>query len=89
MDMMFHWGPCVSLCISLWSVRVSMRRGGAYWAVPWCSSESWQNERTMVSIDISTTAKKRVATMYPRAQQTCITQNKVKTIVENSHLMVN
>ncbi|KAK3037940.1 hypothetical protein RJ639_031831 [Escallonia herrerae] len=36
--------------------------GGAYCAVPWCSSESWQNERMMVSIDISTTAKKRVAT---------------------------
>jgi len=56
-----------------------MRRDGAYCAVP-CSSESWQNERMMVSIDISTTAKKRVATTYPRAQQTCIAQNYNSTL---------
>ncbi|BAS91674.1 Os04g0681450 [Oryza sativa Japonica Group] len=47
-----------------------MRRGGAYCAFPWCSSASWQNERIMVSIDISTTWKKSLATMKPRAQLT-------------------
>jgi hypothetical protein len=40
-----------------------MRRGGAYCAVPWCSSASWQNERIIVSMDISTTAKNSLATV--------------------------